>query len=293
MKKTGDYISYLLFRIFVLLFRFVPFRVMYMISDFIFLVVYHIAGYRKKIVFGNLKNSFPEKSAEETKQIAKKFYHHLCDLLLESIKSSSSKGRDLAKRYRLINPDVIDSYYLRNLPVIAVTGHFNNWEWGGLAGESQMKHKPIGFYKPLTNKYLDQFIQRTRVHGRSVLASIERTTETFRIKWDDIPIYYMIADQSPSSPRLAYWVNFLNQDTATLHGPEKYARVHGLPVLYMDVQKVKRGWYTFEFFVLADDPRSLKTGEITQRFMKMLEDKIREHPEYYLWSHRRWKLTRG
>jgi KDO2-lipid IV(A) lauroyltransferase len=102
----------------------------------------------------------------------------------------------------------------------------------------------------------------------------------------------MIADQSPSSPRLAYWVRFLNQDTATLHGPEKYARVHGLPVLYMDVQKVARGRYTFRFIEIAGDPRSLHTGEITQRFMTMLEEKIREHPEFYLWSHKRWKLRR-
>jgi KDO2-lipid IV(A) lauroyltransferase len=249
-------------------------------------------GYRRKVVFNNLRNSFPEKTEQELTKIAKGFYHHLCDIVVESVKSSGMKELDVAARYRLINPELVDEFYRQNRPLIAVAGHFNNWEWSGIAAGSQMKHKPVGFYKPLSNPYLDEYIRKTRIRGRSALASIKRTTETFNLYKSEPAIFYMVSDQSPSSPRLAYWVQFMNQETATLHGPEKYARLFNYPVIYTDIQKVRRGWYTFEFSVLSDDPASLKTGEITQRFMKKLEDKIREHPEYYLWSHRRWKHKR-
>ena len=147
-------------------------------------------------------------------------------------------------------------------------------------------------YKPLSNKYIDQYIQKTRVQGRAKLASIIKTAETFKTDWGEPAAFYMVADQSPSSVRLAYWVNFMNQDTAVLHGPEKYARVHDYPVVFASVKKIKRGFYTVDFKLLEANPVQTKTGEITGRFMKKLEEIINENPEYYLWSHRRWKLKR-
>ena len=153
-------------------------------------------------------------------------------------------------------------------------------------------HKPVGFYKPLSNKYIDDYVQRSRVKGRSKLASITKTAETFKTDWGEPAIFYMVADQSPSSPRLAFWLNFLNQDTAVLHGPEKYARIHNFPVVFASAKKLRRGYYSVDFQMLEPEPNQTKTGEITARFMKMLEDIIKENPEYYLWSHRRWKLQR-
>jgi KDO2-lipid IV(A) lauroyltransferase len=133
-------------------------------------------------------------------------------------------------------------------------------------------------------------VQRSRVQGRAKLASILNTAETFKTEFGEPAAFYMVADQSPSSPRLAYWVNFMNQDTATLHGPEKYARIHNFPVVFASVNKVKRGYYTIEFRMLELNPDQTKTGEITRRFMQMLEKLIIANPEHYLWSHRRWKL---
>jgi len=286
------YLTYLFFRAFIFLFRFFPFGLLYGFSDVIFFFVYHVTGYRKKVVIGNLRNSFPEKSEEEIRKIAVKFYHHLADMLIESLKAFTMSEDAVISRFKLNNPEVPDAFYRKGQPVICVAGHYANWEWAGIAAGKQMLHRPVGFYKPLTNVNVDRYIQRTRVRGRSKLASIVRTAETFKTDWGEPAAFYMVADQSPSSARLAYWVSFLNQDTAVLHGPEKYARVHNMPVIFARINKEKRGFYSVDFLVVEPEPVKTKTGEITARFMKILEEMITANPEHYLWSHRRWKLKR-
>jgi len=287
-----DYFIYLIFRIFISLFRFIPFRLLFGISDLICFLVYHVAGYRKAVVFDNLRKSFPNKSEAEIEKIAKGFYHHLADMLIESLKAFTMKEGEVVKRYQFYHTEFLDDFYRRGKQVIIVAGHYGNWEWAGIAAGTQMLHKPVGFYKPLSNKFIDRYVQKTRVQGRSKLASIVKTAETFKTDWGEPAAFYMVADQSPSSPRLAFWVDFMNQETATLHGPEKYARISGFPVAFAYVTKVNRGYYSIDFRMLEEDPGKTKTGEITGRFMKMLEEVIVAKPEYYLWSHRRWKLKR-
>jgi KDO2-lipid IV(A) lauroyltransferase len=288
-----DYFTYLVFRSFILLFRFIPFRLLYGFADFIFYLVYYLVGYRKKVVFENLRNSFPGKPEIEITMIAKKFYHHFADMLIESLKAFTMTQEAVIKRYKFNNTVSPDELYKKGQSIICVAGHYGNWEWAGIAAGKQMLHKPVGFYKPLSNKFIDGYIQKTRVQGRAELASIVKTAETFKTDWGEPAAFYMVADQSPSSARLAYWVNFLNQDTAVLHGPEKYSRVHNFPVVFASVRKVKRGYYTIDFKMLESEPHQTKTGEITGRFMKMLEEVIVANPEFYLWSHRRWKLRKG
>lgn len=285
-------VTYFLFRAFSVLFSFIPFRLLYGFSDFLYLITYHLVRYRKDVVFRNIRNSFPGKSEEEVKRIAKQFYHHFTDLFIESLKSFTMSENDLVNRYRFSGTEILDEFYRQGKSAICVAGHYGNWEWGGVASGIQLKHKPVGFYKPLSNKFIDNYIQQTRVKGRSRLASILNTAETFNTDWGEPAIFYMVADQSPSSSRLAYWIEFLNQETAVLHGPEKYARVHNLPVVFAWTKKIKRGYYSVEFRLLEADPSITKTGEITTRYMKMLEAVILEQPQYYLWSHRRWKLKR-
>lgn len=287
-----DRLVYILFRIFILIFRFIPFTLLFWFADIVFFVIYYAVGYRKKVVFDNLRNSFPEKSDTEITDIAKAFYHHLADMLIESLKAFTMTEASIVKRYKYYNTEILDELYDRGQSAICVAGHYGNWEWGGLASGVQLKHKPVGFYKPLSNKFIDDYVQKSRVKGRSKLAPITVTNETFKTDWGEPAIFYMVADQSPSSSRLAYWVNFLNQDTAVLHGPEKYARIYNLPVVFAYVKKVKRGCYTIDFKLLTNDPGKTKTGEITSRFMQNLEEVIVNEPRYYLWSHRRWKLSR-
>jgi KDO2-lipid IV(A) lauroyltransferase len=285
-------LTYLFFRSFIFLFRIIPFRVLYVFSDGIFFLVHSLLGYRRKIVYQNLRNSFPEKSETEIKRIAGRFYHHLCDLLVESMKAFSMKEEEVVERYKYENMEFLDDLYRQGKSAICVGGHYNNWEWTGIASGTQLKHRPVGFYKPLSNQKVDAFVRRTRVKGRSLLVPITNTTAVFLEDYGEPALFYMVADQSPSSVRLAYWMQFLNQDTAVLHGPEKYARLHNLPVVFVFPQKVKRGYYKVRFSMLVEDPSKTAPGEIIRLYMNALEKIIQEAPEYYLWSHRRWKLKR-
>lgn len=287
-----DRLTYYLFRFFLGLFRLIPFWALYLFSDVVFLIIFYLIGYRKKVVMSNLMNSFPEKSTGEIHKIALAFYRHLADILVESIKGYAIKGEELVDRYRFVNPGVLDEFTRQGRDILCVAGHYGNWEWGGVASTNQLKQKPVAFYKPLSNKRIDAYVQKSRVQGQAVLASITRTAETFLTCWREPVLYYMIADQSPSTARLAFWVTFLNQDTATLHGPEKYARLHNIPVVFGRVNKIKRGYYEITFEVLETNPAASPRGFITKRFMEMLESEIINQPAYYLWSHRRWKLKK-
>ena len=287
MKK----LTYYLFRAFVFLFGIAPFRLVYFFSDGFFYIIYFIIRYRKKVVFDNLKNSFPGISEKEITRIAMAFYRHFCDIMIESGKAFTMDEETITRRFRFINPQILDEYFNQNRNVIVVGGHYNNWEWAGLASGSQLKHKPVGFYKPLSNIFIDQYIQRTRVRGRSVLASIKRTTESFQL-YKESCAFYMVADQSPSTIRLALWVKFLSQDTPFLHGPEKHAKLNNLPVYYADIQKIKRGYYTVELILIEAEPLTSPPGAITEKYAKILEQKIIEKPQFWLWSHRRWKHKR-
>jgi Kdo2-lipid IVA lauroyltransferase/acyltransferase len=288
-----DKLTFPIIRFFIFLFGLLPFRFIYLFSDLICLIVHYLIRYRKKVVMKNLRNAFPEKTSKEIRKISRNFYHHFCDVFMESIKSFSMSAEAVKERYIFTNADLVDRFYDQGKPVICVAGHYNNWEWAGGAADSQMKHRPIGFYKPLSNKEINNYLLKTRVKGRSILASINKTAETFQVYRDEPVAFNMIADQRPSSVRFAHWMTFLNQDTPFLNGPEKYARIYNYPVIYVSVQKIKRGYYQVEFILVHDDPVSAKTGEITQKFKSIMEEKIKSDPQYYLWSHDRWKFSRA
>ena len=285
-----DRVTYYLFRVFIFLFRITSFRVLYFFSDGIYFLVYYILRYRKKVVFDNLRRSFPENNELQIQRIAKGFYHHLCDLLVESLKAFSMPEEEVMKRYRYENTGFMEDLYRQGRSILCVAGHFNNWEWGGIASGKQLAHRPVGFYKPLSNEKVDEFVRKTRVQGRSILASVTETAAVFGEDYGEPAIFYMVADQSPSSSRLAHWMTFLDQETAVLHGPEKYALLYNLPVVFVHSQKIKRGYYKVNFTMLEENPSKTGKGEITEKFMRNLEQIIREEPQYYLWSHRRWKL---
>ena len=287
-----DYLVYLLFRAFIALFRLMPFGLAYFFADLSYVIGYHLVGYRKKVVYTNLRKSFPGKTEKEYKTIAKGFYHHFGDMIIESLKSFTMTEAQIVERYKYVRKEELDQCYREGRQTICVAGHYANWEWGGIASGTQLLHRPVGFYKPLSNKYIDAYTTRTRVQGRSVLVSITDTRAVFETDWGEPAIFYMIADQSPTTHRLAHWLTFLNQETAVLHGPEKYARVLNLPVFYAWIKPVKRGYYTVDFIPLSIEPKDTKTGEISAMFMKILEDQIKENPRYYLWSHRRWKIQK-
>jgi len=253
----------------------------------------YIFGYRKKIIVQNLKNSFPDKTEKEIKKIIKGTYRNLSDIVVESIKGFTLSSKQLSKRFIIKNPEILDVFFEEKQSVIGVAAHYGNWEWGATIGNLQIKHRAIGFYKPLSNKYIDNYIKRLRAENGALLRSIKNTAETFQLFKDQTCLFVMVADQSPTNMKEAIWTNFMNQDTACLHGPEKHARINNYPVVYLNTQRIKRGYYEVTIEILAKNPLELKEGELTKLYMKKLEQILNNKPENWLWSHKRWKKKRS
>ncbi|MBN8704129.1 MAG: hypothetical protein J0M08_13760 [Bacteroidetes bacterium] len=269
-----------------------PFWVLFRISDGIYIVLYYVFGYRKKVVQLNLKNSFPEKTAAELKQIEKKFYKHLCDLIVEAIKNFTISAEELERHVHCINPDFCPNYYNEGRNMIIVTGHYANWEWPSTLFGVYSKHKSMGIYMPIKSKFWNEKVYKSRGKTGIVLAAPKEVPLFFE-KYKNEPVKGgFIADQSPGNPEKAYWTTFLNQDTPVLFGSEKYAVEYNCVVAYGKITKVKRGYYQIEFVLITENPRDLKKGEITELHTRFNEKLIQSAPEYWLWTHKRWKHKR-
>jgi len=285
-----NYVVYLIFRFFVIIFTITPFPVIYCISSILAFIIGRIFKYRHSVIYNNLTNSFPDLNDKEKKKIIKGIYLNISDLVVESIKSFTITRQQICKRQVVLNPDFLDNLYKKNRSVIGITGHYANWEWGALTSGFYLKHSPVGFYKPLANKYIDQYLKKNRSRFGMHLCSIYVTAISFENYKNKTAFFAMVGDQSPSNVSKAYWFNFLNQNTACLHGPEKYARLYNLPIVFIDIQRIKRGYYTVEISKLTDEPLEVPEGEITRLYMQKLEAIIRKKPENWLWSHKRWKI---
>lgn len=269
-----------------------PFPVLYLFSNKLFFLFYYVFGYRKKIVLQNIRKSFPAKTEKEHVEICKKFYKHFCDIIVESLKTFTISEKEVLKRVVCNHPEVINKYFDQQRSVIISGGHFNNWELFAVAVDALIKPKAAGIYKPLSNKYFDTKMLSTR--GRYGLLMIP-TKEVKRFFDANINISTATIfgnDQSPSNPNNAYWMNFLNQDTGVTFGTEKYAKEYNYPVIYGRLNKIKRGYYSLDFIEVSDAPRETAYGEITEKVTLLLEKDIQAAPEYWLWTHRRWKHKR-
>lgn len=286
-------ITYLFFRLFEFIFKITPFWLIYLLSDILFFLLYKVFGYRKQVVWKNLKNSFPEKTETELKKINKGFYKNLADIFMESMKGLSMSKKILLERYKVVNADIVDKYYEQDKSVIAVASHFANWEWGVLCLSLQFKHASVGLYKPLTNKHIDKYMKESRAAWGMHLLPIGETSNFIEKKNTKPAIYFMVADQSPARTHQTIWVDFLNRDTACLNGPEKYAKKYDLPVVYGHVRRLRRGFYEMHMSLVEENPLEKEAGEITRTYMQLLEKFIREEPQNWLWSHNRWKRKRG
>lgn len=280
------------FILFVFLIGLIPFRVLYIFSDLMYFLMSKVFRYRRKVIYDNLKQSFPELGEKELNKLVVLSYKNLTDIIIEGIKGFSMSRKQIKERHKLMNPELIMPLIESGRSIIGVPTHYGNWEWGSLSPGLFFNQKIIGFYKPLSNKYIDRFMQKNRGRTGTTLASIYKTAKTFELYEGNCTLYIMAADQSPSNAKRAYWVDFLGRNTAFLHGPEVYARKYNLPVVYVDVQRVKRGYYELYFTILAENPAELEEGIIIERYAKKLESVIRKQPENWLWSHRRWKLSK-
>ncbi len=282
-----------LFFFFVGLFGIMPFFVLYLFSDFAKIVLGRIIKYRRKVIYTNLKNAFPNKDEKELDRLVKLTYQNLTDNLAESLKTFTMSKRSIVKRHKILNPELLDKYYEKGQSIIGVAAHYNNWEWGSLSAGLQSKYGFIALYKPLSNPIIDKALRKSRSKCGTILASIYNTSKIFEENKGQPKVYLMAADQSPSHPQLkhALWYNFLGRETAFLHGLEKHAKANNYPVVYIDIQRKKRGYYSVELSELSDKPGVLRDGELTERYVRKLESVIIQQPENWLWSHKRWKHT--
>lgn len=269
-----------------------PFPRLYGLSNFMYYVMYYVAGYRKTVVLKNIRNSFPEKTNAEHIQIAKKFYRHFCDLTLESLKVFTISEKDVHDRMVLKNPEVSDKFFDQGRSVIIAGGHYNNWELFAVAIDAMIKHKSIAIYKTLTSKYFDEKMRETRSKFGLRMISTKFVKEVFELEKENLTATIFGIDQSPPITAKCHWMTFLNQETGVLFGTEKYAKEFNYPVVFARINKEKRGYYSFEFFDVSDDPQKTAHGEITEKITRMLEQDIIDKPEFWLWSHKRWKHKR-
>ena len=283
-------ILFRLFYAFAWLFSLMPLGIQYLFSDFIFFLIYYLSAYRKKVVLSNLRNSFPDKNDEELKRIMRKFYKHLADLFIENIAIIHISEKEILKRVKFKNPEILDEFYKKNKSVAIVTAHYCNWEW--LASIALLtKLKVIAIVKPLSNKYFNNFINSLRhKFGMHTVAMNKIAREILAAKNNKQAIAtFFAADQSPMKAEIKYWADFLNQKTAVYLGLEKIVKKHDHAVVFFKMNKVKRGYYEVEIIKLFDGVGKVSEHEITEKHLKVLEEIIINKPEYWLWSHKRWK----
>ncbi len=285
--------SRILYYVFIIPFSIMPMWYLHFMSTCSYFLLYHVFGYRKAVIRRNLKNALPHLNEAERKKVERKFYAHLCDLIVESIKFFTISEKSVRKRMVIENPEVIDRFYDEGKNVIMVGGHYNSWEMYALAMPIYHKHRGIGIYKPLSNKFFDEKIRKTRERFGIKMIPMKATARYFE-DHDSKEKYGFIfaSDQSPGNPRKAYWMEFLSQDTGVQFGVEKYAKKYNLPVVYGDIIKTRRSHYRVTYRVICEDPSKAGYGEITETHTRALESIILKQPEYWLWSHKRWKHKR-
>ena len=271
---------------------YLPYWLLYGFSDFLSFVFYNLIPYRKKVVLSNLRNSFPNKTEREIKTICRAFYRHLTDLIVESIKLFSITQKQLDKRFVVNLPGALPSYFQKGQDVIIVGGHYNNWEMLASGLHQQVPHDVVALYSKLNNAFFDRKIKESRSAFGLRMVTTKDSFAYFTEEHTTPRMTVFGADQSPTYSKSVLWTNFLNQDTAVALGTERFAKKYNLPVLYGSIHKAKRGHYTLDIDVLFDEPNQTDEGEITKAHTQKLEEQILAHPEFWLWTHKRWKRVR-
>ncbi|RRJ91283.1 lipid A biosynthesis acyltransferase [Paenimyroides tangerinum] len=267
-----------------------PFPILYFLSDCIYFLLYKVIGYRKKTVRYNLKITLPHLSDEERLKIEQNFYHHLCDMFLEMAKTLTISEDEMKKRYRFTNLEVVKEFEKKNKSIILMTPHYASWEWVIILGKF-IDFKGFGIYKKLSNPRFDKLVRDMRSKFDAELISTKETVK--KIKENQSinihGIYLFLSDQTPNLRKGLQWEYFLGHEVPVHMGAENLARELDMNVLYLKVSKVKRGFYEAKFIPITDCVLEEKDFEITKRFLKLSEEQILEKPDYYFWTHKRWK----
>ncbi len=285
-----QFLIYILVYPFLWCISILPFRLLYLLSDAFYVIVYYIVGYRKDVVKDNIRLVFPEKSEKEVISITKKFYHHFCDMMLESMKSLTISESEMKKRFTFTNIEEIKKHEKNNKSVVLMCAHYANFEWIFIL-QKYVESKGYAVYQKLSNKYFDALIKRIRAKYNSYLITTKETVPTLiqAKRNGELTINGFVSDQSPQVHKAFHWQEFMGLKVPVHTGAEMLAKKLDMPVVFFAVKKVKRGYYQTTFTTLTDNPKSYENYEITDIFLKLVEKQILEAPEYYFWTHRRWK----
>lgn len=284
--------SKLLFYLVILPISKLPFWVLYLISDFLYLIIFRLLGYRKKVVVGNIERSFPEKSKKEIEAITAKFYAHLCDLIVESIKAFTISKEKAQKRMVDRNIEVVNQYKKQGKHVVLVGGHYGNWELFAITIGIALDYHTIALYTPLKDRFMNEKITSSRSKYGLEMLSIKNIKDRLSLKNGELYTIIFGADQSPRKTQKAYWMKFLNQETGVQFGTEKFAKEYDAIVVFANIYKVKRGYYEVGYELICEDAKAQAPGYITETHTRKLEQIIQKEPAYWLWSHKRWKHSR-
>ncbi|MDR1103054.1 MAG: lysophospholipid acyltransferase family protein [Tannerella sp.] len=294
MRQTVLYAILLLWAKSVALF---PLRVLYVFSDVLCFFIHRVIRYRLKVVRRNLRNAFPDQTDRERRRTERRFYRHFADYIVETVKLAHISQEEVMRRARIRNPEIIRPLLAQgHTCLILLLGHYGNWEWFTGAtpffgGEVQV----FQIYRPLKSPAFDRLFLflRGRFHARGIRKN-EVIRELIRLRQAGTPsLVVFMADQTPSKANLHYWTTFLHQESAILTGPERIASRLNLPVIYVDAQKVKRGYYTVDFELMTDRPKEMPEHWITEEYARRMERSILRDPAYWLWTHKRWKYKKS
>lgn len=285
-----QFLVYILAYPFIWVISILPFRLLYAFSDGIYIIIYNLLGYRKKVVQDNLRLVFPDKPESEINDITKKFYHHFCDMMVEAIKSLTISEKSMRKRFKFANVELLNDLEKQNRSIILMCGHYGSWEWIFIL-QKFVTHKGYAVYSRLGNKYFDNMVKGIRAKWDSTLITTKETVPTLtrsKVK-GDLTISGFVSDQTPLVSRAFHWNEFMGIKVPIHTGAEMLAKRLDMSVVFFRVKRLKRGYYETTFELLAKNPNDFPNYEITDIFTKKLEKQIREAPQYYLWTHRRWK----
>ena len=266
-----------------------PLRIIYLFSDLLYLALVYVIPYRKQLIRKNIFKAFPQASHGHRKKIKNAFYKHLCDLLAESIKNISISEYELRKRFKISDHTLLNKLYAEGKNVLLVSGHYNNWEWMITAQNFLLRHQAVGIGMPLSNVFWNKKLNQRRGRFGMKILNASNVHEYLGQPHTKPIATLVLADQAPGNSLKAYWTHFLNQKTAVFFGCEQLAHQYNSAVVYFVINKRRRGYYKVDFQLICASPSEMSYGEITEKHTKLLERSINKTPEYWLWSHNRWK----
>ena len=256
-----------------------------------YLIISKLLGYRKHVIDENLKHAFPDKTNEERREIREKFYRFFSDFILEVIKMYSISKKSLIKRITFENSEALDKYSREGKSVVIALGHFGNWEWAGPGAANQLEFHFQAIYKRLLNPYFDNLVLHLRSRLDVELLEMKTAARKMMLDSKRLTATAFPMDQRPP-PEYAVWTSFMNREAGFFMGPEKIARKMHYPVIYASVLRIKRGHYKMILKEITANASVENEGSVIKKFVGLLEEDIKTHPEFYLWSHKRWKHKR-